>query len=255
MKSLEEAYGLVLFEYYNGHVHLTQAGIALSAYAKKILELYEESKRVMNEFQSIQRGHLSLGASSVPGVYVLPARLGYFKRQMPHATLSLAVETAPKILDLLADHQIDIAIVSHGPEFPEGLVARPLMSDELVLAYANSFNGSPMDLEALRKWGLILHSPKATTRQMVDQWAKHIGYHPNIIMELGATEAIKEAAIQGLGVAILSKKAIEKEVHRGELIEAPLPSAPIPRGIYIVYNEQRYLTPLMTAFIELLTSS
>ncbi|MZQ84518.1 LysR family transcriptional regulator [Paenibacillus sp. 5J-6] len=258
MKSMEQELGVGLFYSKAGKVHLTEAGQSLNHYAKKINALAQEAERVVKEFDERGSGHLKIGASYVPGTYVLPSILSGFSKLYPQISISLTIRTSPVIQEMLLNHEIDIGIMSAEPFQWAPLIGETLCEDELVFFFnpkhrlARQANLHP---EVLKDVPFILHGQESSTRTMTLKWAKSLGIELKPVMEMDSLEAIKQAVLTGDSVSIISKIAIAKEMQRDELVYREIPQNPFKRYIYFTYNEDRIRSSFFDSFFQYLRDS
>ncbi len=257
MRSLEEDLGIKLFETRGGRISLTEAGQALHHYARKIIALTKEARHAVNDYDKKGKGSFRIGASYVPGTYLLPKVLGSLSRTFPEASVTLIFRTAPVIQQMLLTHEIDVGVISSESFDEENIVKKELCEDQLVLIFApeHSFGGlglkdGEIHANRIAKEPFIYHHQASTTRRMTEKWAEEHGVTLNPRMELESLEAIKQAVQYNEGVSFVSYLAVEKEVKRGELGYAELPHHSMKRFIYIAYNRDRWLTNWLQVFIE-----
>lgn len=255
MKSLEEEYGVQLFEMRLGKVLFTEAGEALHHYAVKIHSLASEAGRVVNEFKNMERGSIRLGASYVPGIYLLSDLLIQFAKEHPHISINLEIKTAPVIHGMLLNHSIDIGIISSQERDIPGLYSEPVMDDELTLVlrpdhpFVNRTDLRPSDLA---HEPFIFHDPQSSTRQMMLEWAQKHQINLHTRLELNSIEIIKRSVASGQGVTFMSKLAIQKELLSGELASIPIPDLQLRRFVYCCYHKERWLTSPIRLFLSLI---
>lgn len=258
MKSLEQELGVQLFESRAGKVHLTEAGKSLHHYSVKINSLAQEAVRVVKEFDQLGRGSLKIGASYVPGTYILPRILSEFAKAYPRISLSLMVKTAPVIKDMLLNHEIDLGVISSEPFQLPPLMAETLCEDELVLILSPRHRlarYAQLYPDQLEQVPFLLHSPESSTRQMTAKWAQSNRIELDAHMELDSLEAIKQTVMLGEGVSFVSSLAVRKEVERGELLTRQIPQNVYNRYVYCAYNLDRRQSALMDGFIGHLRSA
>ncbi|OAS15367.1 transcriptional regulator [Paenibacillus oryzisoli] len=258
MKSMEQEMGVQLFYSRGGKVHLTEAGQSLNHYAKKINALVQEAERVVKEFDERGSGHLKIGASSVPGTYVLPEMLSSFSKLYPQISVSLTVRPTPIIQDMLLNHEIDIGIMSAEPFQWSPLVGETLCEDELVFFFNPNHRFARQETlypELLNEVPFILHGQESSTRTMTLNWAKSLGVKLKPVMEMDSLEAIKQAVLTGESVSVISKIAIAKELQRGELSCRSIPQNPFKRYIYFTYNADRIRSSFFDSFLACLHDS
>jgi DNA-binding transcriptional LysR family regulator len=253
MKNLEQELGVQLFETRAGKLHLTEAGRSLHHYSVKINALAREAERVVKEYDQLARGALKIGASYVPGTYMLPRMLSSFAKAYPRIQLSLIVKTAPVIKELLMNHEIDLGMMSCEPFQLPPLLGETFCEDELVLIcspqhkLAGHTQLFPDQLEGVP---FLLHSPDSSTRQMTMKWAESNRIELNGHMELDSLEAIKQVAMHGESISFVSRLAVAREVERGELVFRPIPQNPFKRYVYYAYNLDRRQSALLESFID-----
>ncbi|MEK8129170.1 LysR family transcriptional regulator [Paenibacillus filicis] len=252
MKNLEQELGVQLFESRSGKTLLTDAGRSLHHYAVKINALALEAERVVREFDELGRGVLRVGASYVPGTYMLPRVMTEFSRVYPRISLQLEVKTAPVIKQLLLDHEIDIGVLSTEPFQLASLVSEALCEDELVVIFSpqHRFASLPeLEPSHLAETPFLLHGLASSTRQMTDRWAQSHGVHLYAQMELDSLEAIKQVVMLGDCVSFVSRQAVRKEAERGELQYRPIPANTFRRDICCAFNADRKHSAVLDQFI------
>ncbi|WP_028549104.1 LysR family transcriptional regulator [Paenibacillus sp. UNC451MF] len=253
MKSLEQELGVQLFESRLGKILLTEAGQSLYHYSVKINSLAHEAERVVKEYDQLGRGSLRIGASYVPGTYILPRILSGFAQAYPRISLTLLVKTAPVIKEMLLNHEIDLGILSCEPFQAPHLAAQVLCEDELVLITSPQHRlaeYAELRAEQLEHVPFLLHSPESSTRQLTAKWAESNGIQLNAHMELDSLEAIKQTVMLGEGVSFVSQLAVRKEVERGELVSRPIPKNSYKRYVYYAYNVDRRQSAVLDQFKE-----
>lgn len=253
--SLERELDTRLFDRKGRKVKPTQAGILFYKYAKRILSVKEEAENEINLFLGRKKGELKLGGSTIPGQYVLPKLLGAFKSFYPHVKICLQIGDTKHIIDLLIQDEIEVGAVGAKLSEPK-LNFIPFTKDELVLAipanYAFGKDGK-ISLDTLKSLPFILREMGSGTRMSIERFLAEKGIdvtQMNIIAELGSTEAIRQAIIAGMGVSILSKRAIEVELKAGLIRVLPLNNISLWRDFYLVYPKHKTLSPFTQAFLD-----
>lgn len=258
MKSLEDEMNLTIFRSKSGNIFLTEAGTALLHYAKKILLLSEDAGRVMNELSTDKRHSFNIGASMIPGTYLLPGILVEFNKQNPELSISITVKTAPTVRQMLCDYSIDVGVISTDFVMKDEISYSKLCNDIMVLAYSPSnplANCTFLDPKILETQHFILHTPNSTTRMLTEKWEKHINISINSFTEIDSIEVIKQAVIKNAGISVLSALSIKNELQSGSLMCSPLPASVSERGIYVIYNKERFMLPIVQKFLDYLYSS
>lgn len=255
---LEKSLGLRLFDRTGREVRLTPAGKILFTFASKMLLSRKELINALSEFSQGLRGELVIGASTIPGEYLLPKLLGQFKKEHLHFTLSLKIADTQEIVRHVLEGTVEFGLI--GAKLPHpSLYYEKYMEDEIVVI-------SPIDhplsqqkkvtLEDLLKEPWIIREEGSGTQMAVENMLRKRGKtlkQFQVIMSMGNTSSLKEGVKAGLGLAFISKKAIEEELNRNLLSKIDLVGTdPILRPIYIVLFRGRTLSPMGTAFLRFL---
>jgi DNA-binding transcriptional LysR family regulator len=254
LKNLEKELGVKLFESRSGKIILTEAGDCLYHYALKINALTQEAVRVVQEYD-LGRGTLKIGASYVPATYLLPRILAGFAKLNSKITLSLTVKTAPAILKMLENHEIDLGIMSSEPIESSSLKGEPLCEDELVFFFSPHHRLAEHDVlspDKLNGLPFILHGQESNTRSMTLKWFKSNNLILNAQMELDSLEAIKQIVLCGESISVISRLAIHNELELGKLTCRQIPQNTFRRFIYCAYNLDRKKSSLLDSFTEYL---
>jgi LysR family transcriptional regulator, low CO2-responsive transcriptional regulator len=254
VKELETVLGLPLIDRLGKRVRLTEAGQVLYEYARRTLALLDEVALVMEQMRGIERGTLRVGASTTVGIYVVPLALGGYKKLHPNLAMSLEIGTRAALLDRLKQCALDLAVLSPPVADPD-LVSAPFMEDELVMVVPAGHPVAGRRGLTLRDFAgesFLVREPESGTRLAVELAARQAGVELKVGMELGSNGAIKHAVEAGLGVAVLSSRAVELERRGGSLAVVDIEGFPIRRPWSIVHLRRRQLPSAVTQFIEFL---
>jgi molybdate transport repressor ModE-like protein len=255
LRLLEAAAGQRLVERSGRGSRLNDAGRVLAARAAQALAALGAGEEELADLAGLKTGTIHLGASTAPGVYLLPDTLGCFQRDYPSVNVEVEVASSGEIVSRLLSGRIQLAIVG-GADDPR-LHLEPFVEDEIVgvaapglIAQRDGVAGS----SSLEDLMLLKREPGSSTQEAADAALEQAGMKPRGIWELGASEAIKRAARAGLGVAFLSRYAVAEEVERGELTVFRLAGvAPLIRSFYVAHLATRTLSPSERAFVATLT--
>lgn len=253
LKKLEEELGVELFRKQSRSLHPSEAALELFPYARRIVFLMEEARLAMLERRELGEGRLRLGASYTPATYVLPPHLAAYRALYPRVSLMLMVKQAASVLAMLRSYEIDVGIVSLGDSLEEGLIIQPLIEDELKLLLAPEHPLtalSKIEVEHMREETFLLHETGSTSRTLSDEWASSAGLKWGSVMELGAIETIKEALKCNMGIGILPRRSVVREIDAGELVMRDLPQYVNRRHICLAYRNEDQLSPHVRSFIE-----
>ncbi len=257
IQALEEIYGTKLFNRSGCIITLTKAGEMLYKYAKEINNLYTAAEKELGEFTGIVRGVVTIGASSTIGNYVLPAVISEFKKKFPKVAMHLVTQNTKTIVDYLNAGSIDIGLVE-GEVKKQKLILEKLIPDEMVLIvhplhpWGKKSNVSVFDVA---KEPFIIREEGSGTRQMIEKYFIKHGISPQnirIAFIMGSTESIKSAVEEGLGVSILSKWAVKKEMRYGTLKTVPFKEDKFVRDFSLLYRKAKDTSFTLDRFLGFL---
>lgn len=256
LRLLEAAAGQRLVERNGRGSRLTEAGRVLAARAGQALATLGAAEEELGELAGLQTGTIRLGASTAPGVYLLPDTLGCFRRDFPNVTIEVEIGSSGEILDRLLVGRLQLGIVG-ADTADERIVLDEFLDDELVgICKPGSLPLRRGKLEPKELSGLLLlrRESGSSSHQFFERELREIGVAPAGMWELGSSEAIKRCAREGLGFAFLSRYAVAEEVERGQLETFRLAGRrPLRRRFRVAYMRGRPLSPSERAFVETLT--
>lgn len=256
---LQEGLGVELFtQSPSKNWILTDAGKALYHYALQIVHLADKSEKLMKEYQSLQRGKIQLGASYTPASFILPLHLANFQNEHEDVFISLMVKKAPSILERVKNYELDLGVIAYGKLDDPDLTVFPVMEDELVLImHPDHPLSSKENIQSkdLTNYPFILHEKKSVSRRLTDKWMKENHLNLKISMELGSIQTIKEATASNIGLSIVPRLSIIREVKDGRLVAKQLPDYKNERNIYVIYRNNQLFSPLMRTFTDFLIKS
>jgi DNA-binding transcriptional LysR family regulator len=251
VKSLERRLNMKLFERTGHKLFLTEAGEAILENALVILTAQEEIERVIAELQGLSRGRFVLGANTTGGMYIVPSIVRAFREVHPEAELTLHVESTNRICERVMQNMVDIAIVT-GPLQDRRFVVRDLCQDQLLLIISPSHpfaSRASVSLADVASEPFILPEPGSRTRLLVEQAFTERGLKLRVTMQLAGTEAVKKAAEANLGVAMVSRHAIQRELSLDVLKAVTIDGLTIYRPIHMLYRKGKHFSPLAREFL------
>lgn len=260
--SLEAALDAKILDRSPGCVRPTPAGEVFLPLARRLLRDREEAFTAVQDFLGRPGGTLLLGASSIPGSYLLPPVLAELHKAHPQIRVRIFVEDTDKTLESLRQGEVELAVVGRSVE-EEGLNGTPVGQDEIVLVatpdLADRFQGAKrIEVEALEDLPLVLREPGSGTRAAALKALEEAGARVdrlNIVLEIGGNAAAREAALAGIGATFLSKLAVQDQVTAGRLVALPLAASPLLRPLVLVTRSGRTLSPGAAELVRLLTTA
>lgn len=249
ISELERHYGCKLFERLSRRLYITETGQRLLGYARHILSLCGEMER--QALRSADSLRLRLGATITVGTCVLCDLIAEMRREMPAADAVVQVANTAEIESRLLQSELDAALVE-GRVHSGELIARPVIEDELALVTApeHPFAGvESVDLETLSEEPLILREPGSGTRELLAVQLAERGLPMRESWTCSNSEAIKNAVRAGMGVTVISRRLVQRELDAGLLVETRLSDCSLRRAFSLVYHRDKYLGEAMRLFI------
>ncbi|MGS2779631.1 LysR family transcriptional regulator [Robertmurraya sp. GLU-23] len=251
---LEELYGTHLFDRVDGKLKLSEAGKVLYPYAKEIIEYTQKSFDAVHELTGRAETILNVGTSLTIGEYLLPDILGNFSKIYPNIKFSITVKNTPEILSKLEHNDIDIALVE-GAVSNKDLITEKFADDELVLIAPANHRWAKRERISIRELSeekVLWRESDSGTRHIVEDALNKFGVleHINHSMELGSTQSIKSAVEAELGISILPKLTVLRELKYGVLREVKIEDFQLLRDLWLVQRNHRFPKTGLNKFVE-----
>ena len=254
VRQLEEHFNTRLFDRTHNRISLTEAGQKVYEYAERIFQLYNELENSVRELTGDISGVLILGASTTIAEYMLPALLGDFKAKYPDVNLRLKVSNTDGIVSMVEHNVIDLGVVE-APVTNKNLAVDVCRTDRLVAivppGHPLAANDS-VHLSSIVEYPYICREEGSGTREVVLDYLREAGIDPsqlNIIMELGSLEALKGAVESGIGISIVSRATLVKEIKLGTLKVLEL-DPPMERPFSFVHQKHKFRQRAMEELLD-----
>ena len=241
---LENFYGTLLFDRSEGKMHVTEIGRVLYPFAKAIINDFNHSIEVIQQLTDDYHANLRVGASLTIGEYLLPSLLGKFKKQKPEIKVTLTIKNTALVLEDLSKDVIDLALVEGAVENKDFIVEK-FAEDELILICSSDHpwkDRKEIHIEELANERMIWRESTSGTRHTVESKLREYGVLEKIngYMEIGSTQAIKSMIEAGLGITILPRLTVARELELGLLREVNISGVKITRNLWMVKKKQRF---------------
>jgi DNA-binding transcriptional LysR family regulator len=255
---LELELGKKVFFRRGREVTLTEAGRVLERYAASAILAVESARQAVDDLDGLGHGSLMIGASTTPGIYVIPEVIANFRVRHPGVELRLQIANSRVIEDRVKARELDLGVVGGHAVSPGEECLAVGFADELLLivpprhAWAKRRFIAP---EALAREPLLMREEGSATRSVTERALQRAGVRFQAAMELDHTEAIKQAVMAGLGVAFISVYAVRGEVATRRLHALRLRGIRVQRHFHVIHHEARRLTASARAFMEVLAQA
>jgi DNA-binding transcriptional LysR family regulator len=253
VRTLEDELGVRLLDRLGRGAAPTRAGRLLLSYAQRLLALSREARQAMDGFLGRMIGELLVGASTIPGEYILPAVIGRFKEKYPDISTTLLIGDSQAVVEWVAEGRAELGVVGARPAH-RGVEYRELMSDDMIVVVpaAHPWHGrAHVTLEELRTEPLIMRERGSGTRAALERALAEAQMdlgHFRIVGEMGSTQAIKQAVKAGVGVSVMSRRAVDEECRSGALSCLGVRDLKVTRSFYLALHKDRSRSPLAEAF-------
>lgn len=282
IKALENEIGTPLFDRDRRELQLTDAGKILFQYGRQLLDLEKRAVFAIQQEYQIIKGHLELAASSIPSIYILPKLMKSFLVKYPEVTFSVMHRDTQQVFECIKDCTYDLGFVGE-PVYPAGISQIKLLKDDLVLAGHPKIDfpherlsekegtgsgekdklgpglyeidlKSETNMEAFLDIPFIMREQGSATRIVFENALKKFFGKKELKLKIVAylenQEAIKEAVKAGLGMTVISYKAVHEELMAGLMKGYKLPDLKLERNLYLIHRSNCVFSPLCQAFLE-----
>jgi DNA-binding transcriptional LysR family regulator len=259
--TLENMVGTKLLDRLGREVVPTKAGELLYKHAVLLLDMKRTACLEMQDFLGVKRGEIHIGGSTIPGEHVLPKMIGRFREKFPLVAIALTISDSTDIENRVLKGDFELGVIgSRGSQ--RRIIYQELWEDELVVAVPARHRWAKkntVSLEELSKEPFILREVGSGTLKIMEAYLKGSGAVGidsfNVVARLGTSTAIKESIKAGLGVSILSSRALDTELETGILKALRLPRLSLTRHFFLIRDRRRIASPLSRAMTEFLLST
>ncbi|MGO0121665.1 selenium metabolism-associated LysR family transcriptional regulator [Desulfothermobacter acidiphilus] len=237
---------------------LTEAGEILLPYARSVIQTLNEAEKAVKTHAEQIKGAFDIGASTIPGHYVLPQLIRRFREKYPQVRINLQIADTEKVQQQVLEQKFCLGAVGAPPEFPT-LEAVPFATDEIVLVLPVAHplaNREAIAPETLLELDWVRREKGSGTRQTVEEHLRRWGISPeklHVVAEFNTTEAVLAAVEAGLGGAFVSRGAAESRCQQGKLACVRLEGRALHRELYLIYSRYRTLPHLARLFLQFAT--
>ena len=235
-------------------VTVTEAGRVFEQFAERAVSAVGDARQALADLDGLAHGSLLIGASTTPGLYVLPRIVASFRAKYPGVDVKLQIANSQAIEGRVRERELDLGIVGGHALRPGEECLTAGMRDELVLIVSPEHvwaKRRDIPPDSLADQPLLMREEGSATRDVTERALQRAHVKFRVAMELDHTEAIKQGVMAGLGVAFVSLYAVRGEMTAGRLHGLRLRGVPIQRHFHVIHHEARRVTASARAFMEL----
>ncbi|NPA95717.1 MAG: LysR family transcriptional regulator [Thermodesulfobacteria bacterium] len=254
LKTLEDQLGVRLFDRTSRTVEPTVAAKVLYPHARRIIRLNRTALDEIAALLGNSAGHLEVGASNIPGQYLLPGLLARFKANRAGVKVSLKIADTLEVTKQVDAGAVEIGFVGARVE-NRRLEFEECFDDELIFVVGNGHELAGQEaigLDEILEQPLVIREKGSGSRMTVEAALRQKGLNVGkmkVLMELGSTEALRQAVKAGVGCAFISRRAVADDIACGLLQEVKIEGLKIKRRFYLCWSLNRTLSPLASAFV------
>ncbi|SHG87261.1 transcriptional regulator, LysR family [Thermosyntropha lipolytica DSM 11003] len=244
IQALEDMYGVLLLERSGRRLKPTEAGEVLYQHAREVLKAVEKTERAMEEIAESRKGKLYIGASTIPGQYILPPLLKRFKDEYPHISISMDIGDTEEIFSRIAERELDVGVVG-GWINNRKVDGFKWMEDELLVIVPESHSlagKKEVEVREILHERWVFREKGSGTRKAVEELLSAYDVRKddlNIYMEAGSTEAVLAVVESGMGISIVSRWALNSIDSYRKVKVLKIKDPKIKRFFYVVYPKQK----------------
>ena len=252
IRNLENELGTKLIYRSPKQVQITEPGKILYRHAKQMLNHYETAKREINEFNNVVSGTMKIGASFTIGEYYLPKVLAEFAAQYPMVDIQIIISNSNDVIQGIRSNKLDIGLIEGETDYKD-IDVRPFMNDEMIVVVPPDHPLSQMDLiegNMLQNQTWVLREQGSGTRTYSDKLLSSLELNIKKTFIFTSIQGVKEAVMAGLGIALLSRLTVQKELKSNELKTFHLKNERLIRPFSIVKKLDFEASKAMELFLR-----
>ena len=254
IKELEQYYGVRLFDRIGRRLKITDSGKLFLQYAIHITDLFADMETGLRDWDS--KGILRVGASITIGSQFMPGYVKAYSEICPGIDVRVVVEQSDTLEHKILTNALDFALIEGIPRDPR-IIAEAYMQDQLsVLCSADKGwkQGQTISRQEFKKQRFLLREKGSGTRDVFDRVTAQAGIHITPAWEAMSTSTLINAAITGLGIAVLPSRMIQPALDSGQIITVNVEGLDFKRNFYVIRHKDKFLMPSAEKFIALCKS-
>jgi len=253
IQRLQEYYEIKLFNRFGKKMALTDAGEVLYGIAESIFEMENQAEESLRDFQQRKRGFIRILSSESFGSYYLPFIINRFIKMNPEIRISMELLPTDLIVEKTATLANDLGFISY-PAPHKKLFMREVLEDSYQIIVPSGHplaSKSAIEPGDLTGHSLIVHEKGSAPRVSTEDFVRRHNINVSIPLELSNNEAIKTAVEEGIGIAVITRRVVSKELAMGTLKAVPLSDPAMTRKFYLIHHKDKYISRPLQSLIDM----
>lgn len=253
IKALEKEFG-VLFERNAFGVSLTPRGQAILPLVNQILEINISMQEIAQDETKIC-GPLRVGSVETLCVHLLSRVLRHFQKYYPSVEFSISIASSSELHKMLLSNQVDLILTLEEPQTSDLFCCGWFRKEEIAVVVSEHHplaKETVYELTKLIQYPFVLTEKGCSYRQNLLSWLKTEHLQPNIFLEVGNIELIKNFILSGFAIGYLPCFAIRQELQERKIIPLPIKNLKAPMASQLLYLKDTPLTPAMKKMISIM---
>lgn len=253
IKTLEDLYGVKLFERNRKEMILTEAGKQFLNYARKILSLYDELTRSFNERDGKVTGILKMGVNLTLGIYILPKLIRAYSKAYPDLKIDMILDNTDNVIQAVKRHDVNFGFI--GIDLDDALITQHLLYQDPIIVVVGPdlpIKKRTVSWKELESLPFIGRERGSDIRETIEPWLKARNIELKSKIELNNTEAIKQCIQLGMGFSLLPLCTVEQEMQKGLLLQVTPPYLDIVQNYYVCHYKHKRFSRPERVFLEFL---
>lgn len=253
IQELQNSYNLMLFDKVGKKMVLTDAGKILYSMAEKIIDIEGEAERAIKDYKNQKSGKIRISATESFGNYYLPEMIFLFNRMFPEIQISIDFADPEEILKNILLMKSDIGFTSRLKD-SQGINSVKIIEDKYILAVHPKSEFSDLiyfQPDNLDKKKFITRQTGTEDRNLFESYLSENSIEADIICEVSSYYSVKEFVKKGIGIALVPKNAVNKEIEEGSLLAIPEKDNNLIRDYFMINHQDKFFNKGLHVFREI----
>jgi DNA-binding transcriptional LysR family regulator len=259
--TLENMVGTKLLDRLGRQIVPTKAGELLYKHSVLMLEMKHTARLEIQEFLGIKAGNVHIGGSTIPGEYILPRVIRSFRDKHASITVSLTIASSRAIERRVLEGDLELGVIG-SKSVHKNVICHKLWKDELVVAVPAQHRWAKrkgVTKKELFEEPFILRQTGSGTLNALEEYLQFSRSRDNdpqrVVAHFGTSTAVKEGIKAGLGISILSSRAVDTELKAGIIKTLKVNGIRMFRNFYLIRDRRRIASPLSQAMLDFLRTA